>query len=86
MTEPQLIREDGGVWNDDTWSWEIIGETRVAKAYALVQQRKRSREFSREYVDYVSDLERRNVPRLPADSGGDSPADDPPDNVRAGLS
>jgi len=61
-----LIRSDGGVWNEHTLSWEIIKIGRAQETYELVQRRRRRVQFAREYESYASDVSaEHHAGRLP---------------------
>ena len=80
----EILRADGGMWNDYTQSWETVVPTRVEKAHGLVQRRRRSADFRREYESYID-----SVSRGSADAGGlrlgvYDPEADPGDNLRGG--
>ena len=78
----ELISEDRGMWNDYTQSWEKIVLSRAQKTNDLVQQRRRSADFSREYEHYVAANSSRDIPgRL--HSGVHDPEDDPRDGPRS---
>jgi len=59
----EIVRPDGGVWNDNTQSWETTIQTRSEKTYELVQRRRGYAEFSRQYESYHSTVSTGDNPR-----------------------